>query len=560
MEMDHLVSIINDVFEREGHPINLNSREYEMGVVKKLPKADLCRWKGSDVRRLPDEASPGILNAAYNVVDRNDREVRNTNGQTHFTFNRDSERIFSGIEFDRILQEYTLCYPCHLYEENLKVLLNHLPERYYTDSRKNYLLEKYNVTNRKYKIDLSIRLEAQTRVMVANKTSILSSEISEEDKNFFLENRYMLFKEDLIVILKLKKQMKYLMLFLPFPALNDDDLEKIGDRAIEYTQNNIEQQFYSVEHLHAQGATNTLIFGAPGTGKSYYVDEKFGNKLHRRVVFHEEYSNQDFVGAIKPKISEGRPVYKFDPGPFTLILKEALLDKQSMYTLIIEEMNRANAASVFGDIFQLLDRNPEGVSEYSIYNEAIQIYLKESGIEVNTIKLPSNLNIVATMNSADQGVFPLDTAFKRRWNYEYMPIQFDEFHENTNIDYVIEDDQGNTVKRYISVEDYLKTINDYLSNNEFLDTNEDRLIGPYYLKPSEWESWKEEKSYRKLLAYLWDDVARLERKVLFKGEISQFSMVCELIENDNQVYSDELHTLLKDKSKIETIISHTDEG
>ena len=104
------------------------------------------------------------------------------------------------------------------------------------------------------------------------------------------------------------------------------------------------------------------------------------------------------------------------------ILKESLQNPDKPYLLIIEEINRANVAAVFGDVFQLLDRNNEYESEYDIAtSEDMKSYINE-----DKIKLPSNLFIWATMNSADQGVFPMDTAFKRRWDFKYFSINHDE--------------------------------------------------------------------------------------------------------------------------------------
>ena len=139
-----------------------------------------------------------------------------------------------------------------------------------------------------------------------------------------------------------------------------------------------------------------------------------------------------------------RLAYRFVPGPFTNILVQALNDPTQPYALVIEEINRADAASVFGDLFQLLDRNDEGSSEYSITaNADLTKYLlarldakgkkhlsgltKQNVADLGPnkalrIAIPSNMSILATMNSADQGVYPLDTAFKRRWDFVYIGI------------------------------------------------------------------------------------------------------------------------------------------
>lgn len=211
---------------------------------------------------------------------------------------------------------------------------------------------------------------------------------------------------------------------------------------------------------------NLLVHGAPGTGKSHFLDSAAKDLVaadqakYRRVTFYEDYSYGQFVGEYMPVPQEdcaetvaldyaGKPVsgtisgehitYRFSPGPLAEFLADcyaAKLNKSSMkYILIIEELNRANAASVFGDIFQLLDRK-QGTSIYKIttksefaryLHSAVSQKPTDKTIELpedafNEIKLPDNLYIWTTLNSADQGVFPLDSAFKRRWSCIYRDV------------------------------------------------------------------------------------------------------------------------------------------
>lgn len=205
---------------------------------------------------------------------------------------------------------------------------------------------------------------------------------------------------------------------------------------------------------------NKIFYGIPGCGKSYKVasmlDYKDGfreeaiknginSKVDReniiRTTFYLDYSNSDFVGQIYPVVDdEGNVAYESIPGPFTKALVRAYTHPDEMIYLVIEEINRGNAAAIFGDLFQLLDRTKDtkdwkykGESEYPISNEFIEGYLKKilnGKIEINgnkdhldfisnhNIIIPNNLTIFATMNTSDQNVFPLDTAFKRRWNLE----------------------------------------------------------------------------------------------------------------------------------------------
>ena len=194
---------------------------------------------------------------------------------------------------------------------------------------------------------------------------------------------------------------------------------------------------------------NQIIFGAPGTGKSHMFEKdriKYFEETYERVTFHPDYTYSQFVGTYKPvpkQDDRDSITYKFIPGPFMRVLlasvKDLIVNGQNAkkHLLIVEEINRANVAAVFGDVFQLLDRDKYGLSEYPIAtSEDMRRYLLEElkkdeevtkklsitdGI-VDEIRIPGNMYIWATMNSADQGVFPMDTAFKRRWSFKYVGI------------------------------------------------------------------------------------------------------------------------------------------
>lgn len=182
-----------------------------------------------------------------------------------------------------------------------------------------------------------------------------------------------------------------------------------------------------------------VFYGAPGTGKSHRVDQMLKKEFPddanmrthiKRVIFHPAYTYGEFVGCIKPLVSPDRPLdYAFVPGPFTELLKAAFLNPQERYFLIIEEINRGNAPSIFGDVFQLLDRGPLGKSSYTIVNRDIGNYFSRDPWMKNIffdgrIWIPSNFNIVATMNTADDNIFVMDSAFKRRFEMEYVQIDY----------------------------------------------------------------------------------------------------------------------------------------
>lgn len=252
---------------------------------------------------------------------------------------------------------------------------------------------------------------------------------------------------------------------------------------------------------------NRIVFGAPGTGKSYSLNKetKAFNQIER-VTFYPSFSYSQFVGCYKP-IMEGKNIsYSFVPGPFLRTYVDAVKDPSKNYLLIIEEINRADAASVFGDVFQLLDRDQYGNSVYSISaSEDIKKYLKEKEINSDKLSIPSNMYIWATMNSADQGVFPMDTAFKRRWDFLYFDLDGKPIEDNANC----------PVKKD-NWEDIRKAINNWLCEKKI---NEDKHLGKYFLDAG---VNVEEKDFRdafknKVLMYLYEDAARAFRSELFEN-------------------------------------------
>lgn len=259
------------------------------------------------------------------------------------------------------------------------------------------------------------------------------------------------------------------------------------------------------EHLY-QDVTSTkldlpynyIFYGAPGTGKSNTCErlrkKYFQDGTYERVTFYDRYSYATFVGAYKPITEDGEVVYAFTPGPFIRLLIKALLNKDKNYVLIIEEINRARAASVFGDIFQLLDRT-NGVSEYPIMTTddmrryLAKAYYGETYDENNMsqldtfeyLKIPSNMYIWATMNSMDQGVTALDTAFKRRWEFKYIGVNDPETLSalksgNYKIPMLI-----NSTNRYFVEWNELRE----KINKRLLDMPgriaEDKLMGPFFI-------------------------------------------------------------------------------
>lgn len=262
-----------------------------------------------------------------------------------------------------------------------------------------------------------------------------------------------------------------------------------------------------------------------------YIKTKKQEKIKylERVTFHPNYSYAQFVGTYKPvqdTADETQIKYEYVPGPFMRIYTAAKKNTSQNFLLLIEEINRANVAAVFGDVFQLLDRDENGNSEYPIaVSEDIKKYLAKNGIHEDELKIPSNMYIWATMNSADQGVFPMDTAFKRRWEFEYIGI-------DENEDKVKGYEIPISATKKVNWNDLRKAINNKLIT---LGINEDKLFGPFFLSKIVLDSDFDKgmdfvKLFEsKVLMYLFEDAAKMKAKQLFNVDEKKFiySEVCK---------------------------------
>ena len=245
----------------------------------------------------------------------------------------------------------------------------------------------------------------------------------------------------------------------------------------------------SIEASRLEVGRNVLLYGVPGSGKSWTIEHEYVKPISKveRLVFHPDYTYSDFVGQILPCVAEdGQVSYEFTPGPFTNILRDAYLNPKVEYILVIEEINRGNAPAIFGEIFQLLDRKvekassnndyPIGTSEYGITNANLAKIVY--GDPTHKVRIPSNLSIIGTMNTSDQNVFTLDTAFQRRWQMRLIENNFENV-DRRFAEYPILDTT-------VTWEKFCTEINKIIVGNGARTTSsEDKRLGAYFIHKSD---------------------------------------------------------------------------
>lgn len=288
-----------------------------------------------------------------------------------------------------------------------------------------------------------------------------------------------------------------------------------------------------------KGGTNIILYGVPGAGKSWTIKHEYCNDESRmeRLVFHPDYTYSDFVGQILPKVSDdGSVSYEFSAGPFTKLVRKAYINPDKMYYLVIEEVNRGNAPAIFGDVFQLLDRDKDGASEYEITNADIAkiVYLNDS----HKVSIPSNMSILCTMNTSDQNVFTLDTAFQRRWNMRLIKNRF-------------QDNQGERdfaetkiLDTSVTWEHFFTEINKIvLAKNIRMTSSEDKRLGTHFVAKEDllMGDGSERQISRfpeKVLKYLWDDAFKFTKEDVFDlDKVKSLEDVIELFvtsQSDNR--------------------------
>ena len=342
-------------------------------------------------------------------------------------------------------------------------------------------------------------------------------------------------------------------------GLEDIDAEDEGFSPEKYEENRIST------------GCNVLLYGVPGSGKSWTIEHEYckPGSIVERLVFHPDYTYSDFIGQILPAVAEdGQVSYKFTPGPFTNILREAYNNPGKEYILIIEEINRGNAPAIFGEVFQLLDRKvevreidddgyPIGTSEYGITNMNIAEEMYGKDRKTEKVRIPSNLSIIGTMNTSDQNVFTLDTAFQRRWDMRLIENDF------SNVDPTLAD--AEILDTTVTWRNFCVEINKIVVGNSARMTSaEDKRLGAYFVhlrdlkfndamgdlkvydalrkKESKGTLTDDEKTQiaiirdairqnrkfpEKVIKYLWDDAFKFNREVIF--EVTEYQSLEQVI-------------------------------
>ena len=325
-------------------------------------------------------------------------------------------------------------------------------------------------------------------------------------------------------------------------SYSDLHIKKASDGIFDVWVTNVQTPYDDGKDKHHEITDNQslslqqIFYGAPGTGKSNTikrtVDDQGKNCF--RTTFHPDSDYSTFVGCYKPTMKrstitkdgvttrEEKIVYRFEPQAFTNAYVQAWKSKEEVY-LVIEEINRGNCAQIFGDLFQLLDRK-NGESEYPINADTaladyLQVALADSNrddipAEVKSgmkLKLPSNLYIWATMNTSDQSLFPIDSAFKRRWDWIYIPIKQHDEGYRIKIDTVTYDWWG-----------FLEKINQVIGDTT---SSEDKKLGYFFVKAEDKEIGAD-KFVSKVLFYLWNDVFKnygFDNPIFSRGENKKFA-------------------------------------
>lgn len=527
----------------EKEEITLNFSNYLKQVIDRLKEVSNISLDGNDYDAVLVKSLP-----KSNLIDKN----RNSK-QSHIALTGNSRDIFPYIDTYRYTEDmsnnslyksfYVLQVPFNLYKSNME----------YGGMNSLDIPSEIVTTN----VSVKLSRPKEKQIELGNTT--------QSDK-FFKEFRKLFESKDVIVILKRNLEFLYDAFIL-----KEKDLKNLKPTTVLKPQGKNNSTFISVNSYTREddvsqavftGAENVIFYGAPGTGKSHdlvnYINEEDSSYEYTnenlqdtenvfRVTLHPEYEYSDFVGQLLPQ-NDGS--FAYNKGGFTLALQYAEDNTQKPVFMILEEMSRANVAAVFGDLFQLLDRKEDGTSEYYINNKMLaeMVYgLKDNAAERKKIIIPSNLYIIGTVNTSDQNVFVMDTAFKRRFRWVY---------KSTNIKNINKFENNPKINLYDDVKitwyEFYTILNNFIVTE--LDMKEDKQIGPYFIKFDMSDNPKKtahELIKDKLLQYLWEDVENIARnsftnnnKTIFNDNIKSFSELYTKFENNQNVFSKALNEKL----------------
>lgn len=521
-----VVSRLNEVSN-----LNLNYRDYDAVLLKTIRSSNLV---GTDKERKSKQSHIAIT------------------GESRDIFPYVDIRGYKEQKINELKSFYILQIPVILYKNNIEYANSSYTNKFNFDSK--------GTISTKVSSKLSCRSKSDPQIEFGN--------TSQSDSNFALF-REIFNNGDNIVILKRSSQFKY-----DVALLKENDSQDI-EPTFKIVPNGrkggaiVPSSAISVEGDNLNNTTvkrkgeNVIFYGAPGTGKSHdlqeYIREFEGMENYEnskaapnvfRVTLHPEYDYSDFVGQLLPETKDGVITYEYRAGVFAKSLDYALKHPNEYTFMILEEMSRANVAAVFGDLFQLLDRDENGRSEYVVNNPMLAKLVYGTESEEQAIHIPANLNIIGTVNTSDQNVFAMDTAFKRRFRWIYKSTNVDEasFKNNPQLEWI----KGEEVSWY----NFYTTLNDYIT--ETLGLSEDKQIGPYFIKFNEQQD-SHVLLQDKLLQYLWEDVENVARnnfsneKTLFDKKIGSFSKLYDKFSAYENIFSEDLSKELSSKA---TIVEH----
>lgn len=377
----------------------------------------------------------------------------------------------------------------------------------------------------------------------------------------FIKFRELIEPHDYLVLLKKNEVLEYDAFIVQQKYLDSHYFKSVFEKyrnstkSVTFVGHNDMETNTPVEFIRPY---QKIFFGAPGTGKSYGVDRLISkcypninikdNPFVFRTTVYSDYSYYNFIGNIMPTSKDGEIGYEFKAGVFTQALAMAFEHIDKEIFLVIEEMSRGDIASIFGDIFQLLDRDDSGISDYSINNDLVSNYLNEKNIDIGEkIYLPRNLHIIGTVNTSDQNVNVIDTAFKRRFEFVYVdvnPVKDENDNFLNSFKFELDDTEFEWNKFYMSLNELITTK---------LELSEDKQIGQFFIKFNNLvtDEQKLDEIKNKLLHYLWDDVQGAvisDECSIFKNEYKTFSSLYKAFGNGENVFSSELMTIYTNKS------------